>query len=140
MLTAILLTLLAQAAPGPFTDADLHRAEKKGDALVYAWSPHMNLSVRGLDQALARERHGGPHVIAVLDPACNRALARKIARTHGWPEEALRENASDELIGRGFRVHYPSYLFLSGGSSIGPVIPGYKTEKELAWFRQHSQR
>lgn len=121
----------------PFTDTDLRRLERKSSqVLLYSWSPHMNLSVRGLDQALEAARHGGARVVAVLDPGCNRELAASVARDHGWSEEVLRIDESRELIDRGFRVHFPSYLFVSKGMIRGSVIPGYKTAAELEWFRR----
>src|SRR4051812_36018540 len=100
MFVCLLFAITAFARP--FTNADLHRL---GDSLVYSWSPHMNLSVRGLDEALERERHGGPRVVALLDPGANRALAKKIAKEHGWPDTALRTEAASELAEMGIRVH-----------------------------------
>jgi hypothetical protein len=120
-----------------FSDADLDRMEKTDKTfVVYTWSPHMNLSVRGLDEALAGENKNGTKVIAILDPACDRSIAEKIAKEHGWPDSVLRRNESASLLARGFRIHFPTYQFVAHGRLQGSVIPGYKSPKELTWFRQ----
>ena len=126
------------ALAAEFSDADLkmilkNQAKAKDlTVLLYTWSPHMVLSIRGLDELLQFEKN--KKIIAILDPNANIRLAEKIAKEHHWPEEVLRINISQDLINLGLRVHYPTYLFLAQGKVQGRAIPGYKTAKELAYF------
>ncbi len=134
------LTFSAAAAP-PFTDARLRALEAKGnEALLLSWSPHMPLSVRGLDEAFARAKISGTVLVPLLDPGSNLELARRIAREKGWLASALAVNESSELLERGFRVHAPSYQYLRQGKLLGPALPGYKTEKQLSRFRESLEK
>jgi hypothetical protein len=141
VLLAFFLPLLSRAQVPAFTDTDLSVVKnstkmQKGAGLLYTWSPHMNLSVKGLDEAMQRSK-GGERLVVLLDPNCNQELAKKIAKEHDWNESVLRTNASRVLIKRGFRVHFPSYQFVSRGELRGPLIPGYKSAEGLAYFARY---
>ncbi len=128
---------MAQSPKG-YTDLDLHRWEliskrqPRSLVLIYSWSPHMNLSIRGLDEVLAWEKDGGPRVVIILDSTADFELAKGVAQKHHWPNnKVLQVNMSDELIQKGFRVHYPSYMFLEDGRWVSTIIPGDKPLPEL---------
>jgi hypothetical protein len=103
--------------------------------LVYTWSPHMNLSVRGLEE-LMESGQNNLILVPVLDPNANLEIATEIAKQKRWPAEVLRVNEARALIQRGSRVHYPSYSFLRKGQFQGPLLPGYKTGRQLETFRK----
>ena len=115
---------------GPaFTDADLREALRASEAraglVVYAWSPHMPLSVDGwpelADAAAALDLVAIPVLIAHADMD----FARREAARVGSPASALRTVASVELIMRDMQLHAPSILVFRG-DRVSPVLPGYR--------------
>lgn len=122
-----------------FTDADLKKVlaqNLKTDALIYSWSPHMNLSVRGLDELLKSPQNNG--LVVLLDPNSNSKIAEEIVRTRKWPESVLRRNTSQILIEKGARVHYPNYIFISHGKLDTPILPGFKTSSQILEFKKRN--
>lgn len=126
---------MAEMALGAgFTGSDLQTAlhsQKDEKAVIYSWSPHMNLSIRGLDEIIPLARRNKIKLIVVLDPNCDLKQAQEISRLHHWPAEYLKTMDAKELIEKGFRIHYPSYLLAQNGNFTSPTIPGYKSIGEL---------
>lgn len=147
LLNLILMAFLSFAGPKieAFRDSDLDLMLKKNavsadSVVIYAWSPHMNLSVQGLSELIDYGRRNNLTVVAILDPNSNFELASEIAAKNKWPAEYLRPNESRTLFKRGIRVHYPSYHFISRGEFARPPLPGYKLAKELDEFRKGSSK
>ena len=115
--------------PG-FTDHDLRAltdslaAEGRG-LVVYAWSPHMPLSVDGWAAIENASQAAGVPVIPVLINGSDGDFARREAERVGMPAAGLAEVASLELIMRDIQVHAPSILIFDG-SRISRVLPGYR--------------
>ena len=109
------------------TDADLDRFIATSPALaVYLWSPHMPLSVDGLQQASLASTRLGFAFLPVLDPRADRSYAARVAREAGLPPGATRRAASVELAFRDMLVHAPSLLLYVEGRAAGPAVPGYR--------------
>lgn len=123
----------APSAPGTFTDDDLRRAlaargaggQGRSALVVYAWSPHMPLSVDGYAEIRTAAGSLGMRVEPVLLPGSDRAFARREAERVGMPVAALREAASVELAMRDALVHAPTIVAF-GRSRASPVLPGYR--------------
>jgi hypothetical protein len=135
-LFSLFILFQAQAAtPSPFGNADLTAAMQKSRSgratLIYTWSPHMVLSQKGLEELLSNPEFKDTKLVVLLDPNCNKDLARQMAAQRGWPESVLRPLAAQKLIAKGARVHFPSYQFVGGGRFRGPLIPGYKAPAYL---------
>ncbi len=133
-------TLRVDAAPGGegapdagFEDADLERIRTSGrPTLVFAWSPHMPLSVAGLKEARAAARAMGVEVVGVLDPNAVRSLARETALREGIADRDLEPLASNELLLRGIAIHFPASVLVTA-RGVGELRRGY--EGEVAWRR-----
>jgi hypothetical protein len=113
------------------TDADL-KAElsKAGQALIYAWSPNMPLSVIGFPQAQEIAKNLRIKFIPVMDPETDEAYAKKIVSEKHLPESALRRSSSVELGARQMGLHYPSTLVYSKGK-FSRLYPGYWVTAEV---------
>jgi hypothetical protein len=103
--------------PGTFpvlTDANLESALKNGTSgIIYAWSPHMPLSVKGFPEAQALARKLKIKFIPVLDPVADESAARAAIKKYNFPSAALRKNVSIELQSRLMGIHYPSTIVFS---------------------------
>lgn len=114
---------------GFFTDVDLQDfINKNNSGIVYAWSPHMPYSVRGLPEAreLARKLKIG--FVAVLDPEASDQLTAQVAKKHHIEQDDLRRYSSIELEARGMSLHFPSLLVFKEKKFRGPMLPGYWDE------------
>lgn len=136
MILNLLFSLCLSANASSFTDADLNsllQKSSKGDSslIIYTWSPHMNWSVRGIDEIEAWAQAKKMSVRLLLDPKADLAKAKEIQSSHKWDNSVLTINESAKLIKMGMRTHYPSYIFIKKGEVSSPVIPGYKSAKEL---------
>jgi len=110
-----------------FTDADLRDAIERSarGVVVYAWSPHMPLSVDGYAEIAAAGRSLGLDVVPVLIAHGDVAFSRREAERAGIPPGGLRQVDSNELIQRDAQVHAPSILVFADGR-ISTVLPGYR--------------
>ncbi len=118
------------AASNGFTDDELDRILKKSGknksaGLIYVWSPHMYLSIRGLEEARALGKKLKIPVTVLLDPRANTNTAKKELRRNHVKEEHTRRLASIELDRRMQSSHYPTYFFYRNGKII-QVRPGYE--------------
>lgn len=111
--------------------------------VVYAWSPAMPLSERGITEVTDAARDLGLtlHVVDASglyvltdslradsgfdDPLSGESTARS-TRAHDVHAEADRALAA-ELIAAGVTVHYPAILIYREGRLLGEAIVGYKT-------------
>lgn len=121
---------------GPrFTDADLEAAigAHAPGVAVYAWSPHMPLSVDGLREVEAAARLAGFGFEPVLIVPGDTSFARAEVERVGAPPTALRRIASIELLARELQVHAPALLLFSR-DRVSPVMPGYRNAEGYSRF------
>ncbi|MEM7414980.1 MAG: hypothetical protein AAF389_05740 [Gemmatimonadota bacterium] len=118
-----------------FTDADLEAARRAhpGGVVVYAWSPHMPLSVDGLPEVAEAARDAGFGFEPVLIAPGDTSFARAELLRVGGPEAALRRIASVELLTRELQVHAPALLVFSA-DRVSPVLPGYRNAEGYRRF------
>ncbi len=126
----------ASVPPGELNDdaiqtilADSQKSRSK--VLIYSWSPHMVLSVKGADELRFIMPTLFDKVVYARDPKSNLKIANKIQTEHQWSPETLRKLTSATLIEKGVRIHYPSYIFVKNGVVVSPAIPGYKSVLEI---------
>lgn len=121
-----------------FTDDNLQKlVSHGGKGMVYAWSPHMPLSLAGLKEAQRAAKKMHLKLTVVLDPHANEIIARRSATKNKWDPETLRKIESLELFNRKMCTHFPAILLYARGKMVGPVYAGYKPEKT---YRQFIQR
>ena len=109
------------------TDVDVARIIGAGGrGIIYAWSPHMPLSVEGYPEIAAAANRLGLTVTPVLSSHANIDYARDRAQRVGMPEEAFALNRSVELTMRNLNVHAPAILIYANGALVSPVIPGFR--------------
>ncbi len=129
-------TSAGEPGAATFTDADLRAALDEAEAtgvVLYAWSPHMPLSVDGWRELASAARMRGLNAIPLLIAHADTAFARREAVRAGIPAAGLREIASVELLMRDVQVHAPSILVLRSGRT-SPVLPGYRNAEGYGRF------
>lgn len=147
LIFAFLLALPLGRADQPtsFTDTDLAQllletSKSKQPLLIYAWSPHMPLSWRGLDELLVEAELKDVRVVPLLDPFGNQLYAQAIAQKHGWPITYVRKINSANLVKTGLRTHYPAYVFKRWDRVEFKTVPGYKAPLRLKQLVQKELR
>lgn len=124
----------AAAAPR-FSDRDLAAAiDRAPRGVIYAWSPHMPLSVDGYRAIAQAAAARGLPVEVVLDPAADRAFAAAEVTRGRLPAAALRVSDSVELLFRDVHVHAPAAQLWAGGRLAGSALPGFHTAAEYGAF------
>lgn len=127
----------AKAMAKSFTDESLRSLVSQGDSgIIYAWSPHMPLSMSGMNEMKKAARKLGLKVTVVLDPHANARIAANSALKFGMGEGALKKIESLELFNRKMCMHFPAVLLYSHGKMVGPVYAGFKPEKVYSNFIQ----
>jgi hypothetical protein len=108
-----------------FTDADLEKAiSGDSQALIYVWSPHMPLSVKGFPEAQGVAKKLGIKFIPVLDPEADAKTVTATIKKHSLPANAARREDSVELAARQVNLHFPSTLVVSHGK-FSRLYPGH---------------
>lgn len=95
--------------------------------IVYLWSPHMLLSVEGINELNEITKELGISYDVLLDSNANTSFAKATAIKIGLKKDIFRKNSALELFFRNFSVHSPSLLLYKNGEIIGPIIPGYRS-------------
>jgi len=118
-----------------FSDEYLDRILKENRAgIIYAWSPHMPLSVDGRYRVQRAATQLNLRVFVALDPHADSAMAKAIVTRRGWDTSTLRRLESIELFNRGMGNHYPVMVVFKNGNIVGPVFPGVKEESVYLKF------
>jgi hypothetical protein len=120
----------AKLSADAFTDEALEAAiahTRRG--VIYAWSPHMPLSVLGLGYIHEAAKKLHADVITVLDPMAQARAVRDLVSQGKVKREATRRIASLDLLMRGMNVHYPSILVVRDGKIASHMLPGLESEK-----------
>jgi len=123
-------------AAGPtFTDDELLRVmAERVRGVIYVWSPHMPLSVDGVDTVRRAASPRGLAVTVVLDPGASLTLAVGIAAERGWPLSTLHVADSVELTFRDLLVHAPAVQVYANGRLVGSPFPGHHTVDEYSAY------
>ena len=125
----------AAAAEPRFTDDELRRVMAEHErGVIYLWSPHMPLSIDGLDSVWRAASSRGLTVTVVLNPDASRTLAAAIAAERGWPLSTLQASDSVELTFRALLIHAPAVQAHVDGRLVGSPFPGYHSVDEYAAY------
>jgi len=101
---------------------------KKG--VIYAWSPHMPLSVKGLKNIKKLSKEFGLKVYGVVDANSPTESVRKVASKSGISSLDQRKMESMELFMRGSALHFPSLLTFKDGKIKRHPKYGYEKKEE----------
>lgn len=119
-----------------FTDLDLRQKldesrRKSTSGIFYFWSPHMNYSIRGLNELRAAGQSKGLTIIGILDSNADRNAAIQVAKRNHFSPDDLRTLDSVDLLERGPQNHFPSMIIFKNGRVVSPTIPGYNLPEKL---------
>ena len=93
--------------------------------VVYAWSPHMPLSVDGWAEVAKAARALSVVAVPALIDEADMDFAEREAERVGIPRDGLRAITSVELIMRDLQLHAPAILVFRE-NRVSPVLPGYR--------------
>lgn len=108
----------------------LDTIEKKKAGVIYAWSPHMPLSMAGIKPLKDATEKLGLELILILDPHADKKISLETAEKFLLEESALRKLESVDLMLRGLGFHYPALVVFGNGKMNDYAIPGVKTSGE----------
>ena len=117
-------------APVPakgFADKDLKaalKAHKQG--LIYVWSPHMPLSVEGLQEIKDAAKKLNMHLTILQDGKANPQGTAKWVKTKRVLASETTPVASRELYARQVQLHYPVLFIYKDGFLSNRTIVGHK--------------
>ena len=119
---------LAQADDSSIlADEDVNSIVQGGSSGVfYAWSPHMPLSVDGLQEIIEAGERLDLLVVPVLSSHSNVAYAREQIAGTGLPDSVLRLGRSTALVSLDLFVHAPAIVIFDNGRFVSPVLPGFR--------------
>jgi hypothetical protein len=134
-----ILDAIPSWARSEFQDKDLDKllsiskkTHKKG--LIYIWSPHMPLSLRGVHEAKKITKSKGIELTVVLDPYASADLAAKVATRESFPKAYLRPLESRVLLEKNMTLHFPSVIPYRDGTLARDMRGGYDNPKRLASY------
>ncbi len=104
--------------------------------LIYSWSPHMTLSVRGLKeiQAIAAEKKLPLTVLMDSQSASELELAQKILDKEKIKLDKILIGSSMELYYRRTHIHYPNLIVFKNGRIIDGMLPGLAGHDQYSDF------
>ncbi len=120
-----------------FTDADLNAyLSKNPKGIIYIVSPHMYLSLKGLEEYEKIAATQKLPFLVLIDPM---ATTNKNMLNIDLSKYAKLD--SKDIISRDSTQHYPSYIFYKNGKLEGGFNPGYDapekfTERLNRYFRE----
>jgi len=120
-------------------DKDLDELRKKSEpSLVYVWSPHMILSMKGFKEASQVAAKYKMTFVPVLDPGADPQQVELGLKKYSIPQSATRRLASVELSERGVHHHYPAVVVVNRGR-FSEVHPGlWENQAVLERFVQEN--
>jgi hypothetical protein len=125
---------LAPVGTDDLTHQDLiARLADKRALVVYVWSPHMPLSVDGLEQASAAAASRGLPFLATVDPNADVVYAGQVAAERGWAADVARRFNAVELLFRGLTIHAPA-LTVVGHGLPRDILVGYRDAAAYSAF------
>lgn len=115
-----------------FSDEKLAKILKKTkQGLVYAWSPSMQLSIRGVNEVRKVAKDLKMDLVVVVDPAARKDDVAAVIKKNKWPANYNQRMVSIELVMRNMPMHYPSLLVFKKGRFVSNVFPGYEAPELL---------
>lgn len=113
-----------------FNDRELAQLiERNKTGLIYAWSPHMPLSIDGINEIKQAAAKLNLPVTFVLSPHANMEFAKKVLNEKKLPAEYLKVYDSLEMVERGSSLHFPSLLIYQNGKLFRRARPGHEVSK-----------
>lgn len=115
-----------------FTDKDLEKLlEDKKNGLIYVWSPHMTLSVRGISEIAMAAQDLGLPVDLVMDAMADDGLAHETLKKNRVPasDGALKRLRSRALIGMNANLHYPTLILYKDKKVCGTLQRGHRSRE-----------
>ncbi len=114
-----------------FSDkALINKIDSKVSGVIYAWSPHMPLSMAGIKPLKEATEQLGIELILVLDPHADKKISNEMAVKFSLNDAALKKLESVDLMLRGLGFHYPALVVFKNGKMNDFAIPGVKTSSE----------
>lgn len=112
-----------------FTDADLVETLSSrlsnGKGIIYLWSPHMPLSIKGVKEMESIAKNLNIAFFPLLDPYADIELATSQVRKMQLSNSALRKLASESLALGGAANHFPTQMVFRSGKIENIPRPGY---------------
>ena len=106
-----------------FSDFDLAELFKRSkEGLIVIWSPHMDLSVKEIEDLPKHDLK--KEITVIMDPKADEKIAEKIQTEKKWPVSYLRRLNASLLYQSDITIHYPSVVFYKN-SKILKRIPGF---------------
>lgn len=123
-LGALMFSNLHAFAAKDFLDANLKKIESnKWTGIVYAWSPRLPFSAKGISHIL---KAGQKLKMPVLFLADGEAPSDEVAQFAKMYNVSARRMRSQILMSAGASLQYPSVFVFQNGRRMGTVIPGFK--------------
>ena len=97
---------------------------KQSAGLIYAWSPRMNISIRGALEIFEIAQKLNLELIFVLDPAAVDEEVRQVVEKYPVLHNTFKLQ-SDTLIAMSMKIHYPSLILYQNGKILPISRPGY---------------
>lgn len=119
-----------------FTDEDLlqitkgSRSENKA-AILYFWSPRMQLSIAGVAQAAELAKLHKIKFVAVVDELAVSLLTPEFLKKYQIQSTWLKPNYSPLTKAAKIGLHYPAVMFFRGGNYTGQPRFGYDNKVRL---------
>jgi hypothetical protein len=112
--------------------------ERNSQGVIFAWSPHMPLSLKALDELRNACKKAGLPIEIVMDPMADASDAKRSAAKYKIPVTGLQRLESLDLIQRDLGQHYPSVLVFSKGRLNVRALKGHKTEEDYLIYIQET--
>jgi hypothetical protein len=120
---------------GSFRDEDLESLIQSGKAGVfYSWSPHMPLSLDGLEQVASAAKQLGVELVVLQDPIADPKGIEAALPIIKKLKLQSRVLAAQELAFRGFTTHYPNVMVFGKGQLVSRMFPGLTTRNGYLKF------
>ena len=111
---------------GLFADKNLQHLLSKGSAgIIYIWSPHMPLSIKGLVEISALAKRLKMDLTILMDPNASQDSGLRAVKRNHLDSTAIIKVGASELIQRSSLFHFPSYVFYKDGKIFGDARLGY---------------
>ncbi|MEO5667176.1 MAG: hypothetical protein ABIR96_03880 [Bdellovibrionota bacterium] len=119
-------------AYGRFSDHDLDTLLKQGGkGMIYIWSPHMNLSMIGLKEAVAIAKELKIHIEVMVDGSADPRALKDALQSQHIDARYFQAVDSLDILMRHTTLHYPSLLLFKDGEVLDFMLPGYEAKAPL---------
>jgi hypothetical protein len=101
---------------------------KHSRGVFYFWSPHMVLSIQGIQKIEQLCKKYRIHLTVLLDPDADPIEAQDAQKKFKLNSSYLLRNESEDLFSRGARLHYPNLMLYRDGEILRGNLPGFKSQ------------